>query len=494
MKISGSIWVILLIAHGLVSQRLYDYQWRFGYDPNREQKFGITQLDFHDGRVTASYVMEAEDFKIGSPSSFTNDVRGHFNMFTTGCHLYDHNAQIISNGVTFHEGNPFNNGCADQGQYAFKYHTLMLPDLIDIEKYYLLTMNIMVNNQINDFYGESLFFMDIQMTNEGTHVSTKEKINPTRFVSGKMQAIPNHTQDKWWLVTFRNRRFEVDFFLVGDGKAEWQHSQNTDVRYTEERFSIGQISFSPDGSKLAMNAKDGVHVYDFDQEKGGLSNFRILPYPKEDYEVWKGLCFSPNSRYVYASSDEKLYQLDTELEDEAIKVAEHWTFDGIGWPVSMGNMFLGPDCRIYVSPGSTTNYLHVINNPDEKGEKCNFLPRVMELPSRFLWDFPNMPQYRNISPCNYDIKLEVGSSVPDHPSITSDKIILYPNPAQNELRIQSTYKYDEVYIYSSMGYVVGRHNYLDEPIDIGHLESGLYFLHLSYKGSKIGGTQKFVKL
>jgi len=254
------------------------------------------------------------------------------------------------------------------------------------------------------------------------------------------------------------------------------------------------MSFSPDGSKLAMNAKDGVHVYDFDQEKGWLSNFRILPYPKEEGDVWKGLCFSPNSRFVYVTVNEMLYQVDTELEDEYIKIAEHWTFSDTGWPVSMGNMYLGPDCRIYVSPGSGTYYLHVINNPDEKGKKCNFLPRVMELPSRFSFDFSNMPQYRNISPCNYDIKLKVGSSVSDHPSITSNRISLYPNPAQNELRIQSTYKYDEVYIYSSMGYVVGRYNYLDEPIDIGHLQSGLYFLHLSYKGLKIGGSQKFVKL
>jgi len=192
-----------------------------GLDMNPIENKNLASLNSIFTMDVSRFVMEAEDFEIGSPSSFTNDVRGHFNMFTTGCHLYDHNAQIISNGVTFHEGNHFNNGCADLGQYAFKYYTLMLPDLIDTLQHYLFSMNVLYNNQIDDYYCEYLVFMNIKKEGENVDVSEKININPTRLVSGQMQAIPNHTQDKWWLVTFRNRRFEVDFFFVGDGKVEW---------------------------------------------------------------------------------------------------------------------------------------------------------------------------------------------------------------------------------------------------------------------------------
>ena len=66
-------------------------------------------------------------------------------------------------------------------------------------------------------------------------------------------------------------------------------------------------------------------------------------------------------------------------------------------------MQLGPDGKIYISPGGKP-YLNVIENPNESGIACNFTQHEFLLPSQHILGLPNMPNYRlgrlEGSPCD----------------------------------------------------------------------------------------------
>lgn len=72
-------------------------------------------------------------------------------------------------------------------------------------------------------------------------------------------------------------------------------------------------------------------------------------------------------------------------------------------------------------------------------------------------------------------------------------LIVYPNPAQNELIIQSVIdRFDFVSIIDVTGKIVlSENNFHSKKIDISHLKSGMYFLNI--KSSQGNITEKFIK-
>src|SRR5690606_29983607 len=99
-----------------------------------------------------------------------------------------------------------------------------------------------------------------------------------------------------------------------------------------------------------------------------------------------GVAFSPNSRYLYVSSVEDVYQYDTEavdIEASMLHIA-HW--DGFYSPgPPFATLFdiaqLAPDGKIYIGTGNGTDRLHVINDPDLPGLTCDIQQHAITLPT-----------------------------------------------------------------------------------------------------------------
>ena len=88
---------------------------------------------------------------------------------------------------------------------------------------------------------------------------------------------------------------------------------------------------------------------------------------------WGGIEFSPNSRFLYHCSGLQLYQYDLH---ETITLENRIEIDTIidrylPWGSSYFLQQLGPDGRIYISNPYSSDIMHVINNPDQKGLGCN---------------------------------------------------------------------------------------------------------------------------
>jgi hypothetical protein len=71
-------------------------------------------------------------------------------------------------------------------------------------------------------------------------------------------------------------------------------------------------------------------------------------------------------------------------------------------------------------------------------------------------------------------------------------ITLYPNPAQNELHIESSLAISEVHIFDNIGRLVLKTKINLGTIDISKLQKGIYHLQCSGEGASY--NVKFVKV
>jgi hypothetical protein len=161
---------------------------------------------------------------------------------------------------------------------------------------------------------------------------------------------------------------------------------------------VGQVCFSPDGSKFAYyyGANTDLEVFDFDRCTGLLSN--PVHIPIDDSNFAGGVAFSPNSRYVYVSSTKDVYQYDAEapdIEASMVHIAEWDSFYSPFPPFATGFDLaqLAPDGQVYIATGNSTLSLHVIHNPDEPGLACNMEQHGVVLPRYYANSLPNHPNY-----------------------------------------------------------------------------------------------------
>ena len=159
---------------------------------------------------------------------------------------------------------------------------------------------------------------------------------------------------------------------------------------------VGESRFSPDGTKYALfTLIDGLHLYDIDRETGLLSNLKILPWNPQNGQVLGGLEFSPNSRFIYLSNLDELYQVDlleSNLSAGLTKIADFNTnLNGN----SLAHLSLAPDCKIYIRSNRFTFDFHTIHRPNEKGIACDFRQADVQVPTiANLGNFPNFPRFR----------------------------------------------------------------------------------------------------
>src|SRR5690606_1796319 len=158
-----------------------------------------------------------------------------------------------------------------------------------------------------------------------------------------------------------------------------------------------QVVFTPDANKyIRVNPFNGLNIFDFDNEKGELSNPIVIDFPNDTF-YYAGASASANSRFLYISARTKLYQFDLQAVDIAASKTLIGVWDGFDdpYPIIFYYSALAPDNKIYISGTSSHKYLHVIHKPDSLGLACEFEQRGIELPSYNFATIPNFPHYRS---------------------------------------------------------------------------------------------------
>jgi hypothetical protein len=256
----------------------------------------------------------------------------------------------------------------------------------------------------------------------------------------------------------------------------------------------GQGVFSPNG-KLMVGFNNGyqLRIYDFDRCSGQLSNMR---YKYITNQTSGGAAFSPNNRFLYINSWEKIWQFDLEstdvLNSQTLLAQYDTSFadPATGLLAGFGYMYQAADGKIYLQNASGV-MLHVINNPDMSGQACNFVQNQIQCPTYY---YATVPTYVNLnlmqehgSICD---TLGVGN---EELGIKNEQLKIAPNPSNGNIKIEYTVQEISgmLYLYDVNGKqvyseYVSPYTYIKNLNLQGKLSAGMYAL------SMVFGEERFL--
>jgi Secretion system C-terminal sorting domain len=278
-----------------------------------------------------------------------------------------------------------------------------------------------------------------------------------------VQAVKHGNGRDWWLLCHKYGGNTYCRFLITSEGITGPYFQNIGMNYIRSNAYgyFSNIKISHDGTQLIKNNSDSTafELYDLNRCSGELSNRRQVQVSDTLYRL-TGVSFSPSGRYAYISANIWRYLFQFDLQSKNIDSSKILlaAWDGtfhIG-PTNFYDQALGPDNKIYICNYSYNNTLHVINDPDSPGLKCNFGYNQFQLDSGSYWGtgFPNLPNYElgPLSGSNCDTLITSNLSVTQ----IAFSHTVYPNPCTDKFQLSITgiITKTEVIIYNEMGEVI----------------------------------------
>ena len=399
---------ILIPLSSLLAQK-HDFVWVTAWlndlNPNWKGNWVDNQVDFD--QIPPSISSGQFQVIVAQGGTTISDSDGNFIFYTNGYQVANKNYELMENGdsmnLTFPDA--FYTPVDTFFGSGHNQEVIVLPDPGNPEGYYL------VNTSVEEFFpapfrkGTHLLYSKIDMTQDGGLGAVTEKnqiLLDDIIQSNGLTAVRHANGRDWWLLIFKSQSpvyyrlllTENGFSLAGTGQID------TPV-YPE----FGTNVFSPDGTKFIMtqheyiNGESWVDILDFDRCSGMLSNHKRMKYSAIEgnftNRAW-GASFSPNSRFLYLLMFTKVVQID--LEDMTLspeKIVDYDGFSSFGGRKSyFGLSQLGLNGLIYTNTAQSTNYFHVITQPNEPGLGCKMNQHGFQLIGTNEYTMPNYPNYR----------------------------------------------------------------------------------------------------
>lgn len=437
------------------------------------------------------------------------DSLGNLLAYTNGCDIAGADDEIIEGGDTINAGyvnylqcRQYNNGYTSGSQSAVM---LPMPDTAGI----VFTFHehlIYTYNPFNVIIDKLLYsVIDMKQNNGKGKVIEKDVTLIEGSISyGGLATVKHANGHDWWIIVpdYSGNVFHIAK-LTRHGVTNML-TQTIGLTPNAMGEGYGQVVFSPDGSKLfRTNPYNPVMVYDFDRAAGVFTNFSTIEYDYgSELKGEIGCAVSPNSRYLYLSAREHLYQFDLQGPDISTSQTLVATWDGYNTsslPTTFWQCQLGPDCKIYIIAGSDTRFYHIIHNPDEAGTDCNVEQRGLHLPTPSGVSMPSFPNFRLGPLDNPGLPCSPVSSISSLSFSPLPLISVFPNPANDYLKIvpNQVLPADATWIlYDAFGRLVQLERLHNSggctEISLTDLRDGIYYYQLSGLGKTVLQTRMFV--
>lgn len=429
-----AIWIMLVYSGVNIELTFCQGQnstWLMGYQSKARMTFTDT-----------SFMITPEVRKIPFVDTQGNisDANGNILMSSNGYFIADATGDTMMNGSGL---NP--NQCTqDYGEtdgMFLPYGNIILPMPGDSTLYVLFHQTC---DYANPFLSSSEIFYSIidKSLNGGLGavVSKNNVILNGTFGSG-LSAVKHGNGRDWWIIAISDIGTVAYKILMTPWSIQFIGTQNLQV--TGYVAWAGQPTFSPNGNQFAFSHTIylgttqfplDIRLFNFDRCSGNFSNTMFLALG--DSSGGFGISFSSNSKYLYVSSTNKIYQFDTNapnIPSSKIVVAVNDTFLSAP-PVFYTNfylMYLAANGKIYISSTSSVLHLHEMNYPDSAGVSCDVQLHNIYT-THFYIGVPNHPNYYlgplSGSPCD---TLGIGMNELEH----DFRFSVSPNPSNGEFKI-----------------------------------------------------------
>ena len=434
----------------LCAQKL-DYVWMWANNSLADPGVEANILSFNN--QTRTLIKDTVVYQNDQVNSTIADKDGNLLFAFDGCHISGADHQLIENGDSINYSSWWSSISNCNNGYTGHQNTLILPDPAKENGYYIMHKTIdwvdFPTKKTISSLGLKTTYVDMDKNGGKGKVIYKNKVvYQDTLMWGYLHAIKHANGKDWWIVDLKttvlggSQTNEHQIIKLDQNGAQKVKSQNFGPLFNYNSSAGGSSKFSPDGSKWCyFNPLDGLWFLDFDREKGEFYNYKFHNI-RHKLHLATGLEWSPNSRFLYISSSDSLFQYDTWVEDLAAseKLVDIWDGSNDPFKTVFAKMQLGPDCRIYMSSLSSTKSIHVINNPDEPAPFCNFVQHDLKLfSSTGTISMPTFPNYRLDSGPVCDPTITTSSKdIADVPILN---VMVYPNPTSAAFFVESAYQY-----------------------------------------------------
>jgi hypothetical protein len=427
--------------------------------------------------------------------------RGELKFYANGCVIMDKNGKFLPNGTEINAGEVYSSYC--WLNYPAHDNIVLLPKPEDTTRYVALhtaseKIVIWANDTFSITYPTMQFYyseIDATLNNGLGDVIIKNEpvFRDTIMVLG-IHACRHANGKDWWIIAPELLTLGFQRVLLTSKGVQYVGEQRFKAPFYYLDNTIGQINFSNDGTKYAIGSpSDGVHIFDFDRCSGLFSNLKTIA-PANPRDFCTGLAFSPNSRFLYVTDGDRLFQYDLIADNiEKSKVTID-SFDGKHDGAYFYQCKIAPNGKIYIGTPSSNVMMHTIHKPNFKGKACDFRQHDLKLPEMSYNAFPNIPNY------------ELGASDPNCklPVAVKEKIELpkvidvFPNPTNGLLHIvQRTIEVKKYTwsLFDQIGHQVFSQTLDNESnnVNLPQLPKGIYFWHVA-DGAKVLQQGKLVLL
>jgi len=483
-----------ILQNEAICQLKWDYEWIIGI--NDEDNTGAIgyKIDFNDGMRK---LIETRSYKpIGMNNAMICNDDGELLFYANGCEVMDTTGGLVENGGGINPGESHDTWC-QYGVYLGPQNSMILPGLRQDNYYYLHKDRVNENGEFGQSaYSYNQLYTEIKIGPLDNYIIEKKNIKVDSLrdrQTGFSDAILHDNGLDWWIIDYIPQEaggLRLNYKVDEEGiylESETVYENQNAIK--RECSGGGQAVFSPRGDLYALYCPfTGIDIFNFNRSTGEFTNH--YHFSTNLNETNSGLAFSPNGRFLYVSSGDELHQFDLRVEDGAtdkfIKIAE---YDGYldPFPTNFAYMQIGPDCRIYMTSTNGVSSFHVINNPNEKGQDCNFVQHGFELPIRNRpASIPNVPVFRFVGEevCDptitsvFDLPVEVVYDLELHPNPTTDEVIVgFPEDLRD----------GTLYVKSMNGQVVLSHQFDFSGslnISLGDLDAGMYVVEVMSEGKR----------
>ena len=352
-------------------------------------------LDFSSGSPTAIFNGQIT-FPTGQShnegTSCISDSSGSLLFYTDGVTVWNKNHLIMLNGSNL------------LGNFSSTQSSIIVPSPNNPDRYfYVFTVSSLMGAVVNSNPEDGLNYSIIDMcldSNLGGVIDTAKNKKLMDTVAEKIAVTRHSNGIDYWILT--HKFYSNDFYafkLTSNGITDTIITA-IGSSHTGSTLGVqGQLKFSPNGSKVAIAASNGLNLlelFDFDNSTGILSNFKPLLKPNNDRASIYGVEFSPDNSKLYASGitsfgvlNPFLVQYDLNAAGgtlSAINSSIYEVYRITGPCILSGRgLQLGIDNKIYwvsINISNPNGTLASINNPNVLGAGCNYQDQAVSLGGR----------------------------------------------------------------------------------------------------------------
>ncbi len=428
------LFIVLLLKSVLSFAQGKNHQWLIGYQSGALPYSTSLRARFEFTQNNA--IIVPDSFKMAFDPTQANicDENGNFLFASNGTWIMDASYDTMQNGSGLNP-NSYTNDFIEG--LPIPHGNIILPMPNDSLKFVLIHQTANYNAQLSS---TEIYMSIVDMSlNGGLGVVIQKNVIIFQDTLDWGLAACKHANGRdWWIVACRTNCDSLISFLLDPTGIHYSSAQSFGLPPTY--VNVSQPTFSMDGSKFAVTSTYGitpgnwyhdVRIYEFDRCTGifsSLSNFTL------DMSPGFSIAFSPNSKYLYTSSFQNIYQIKLDTIDIMASKRTVASNDGFYSPIppfqtDFWLMYLAANGKIYVTPGSSVVDIHCINQPDSSGIQCDVQQHSIH--------FPTWTNRGNVYHPNYYLGPEIGSACDTlaHVGIYEldgvKNVTLKPNPSYN---------------------------------------------------------------